>query len=102
MKGRIAESVEEILQECVDMHRWNIEELNVQIDHVHMVVQLRPDISISKVVQLFKGKSSKIIREEFPELREFFWGKSFWCDGYFVETVGKVNLDTIKAYVQNQ
>lgn len=102
LEGEIAQRVQEIVEECVEMNRWKIEEINVQTDHVHLVVRLRPDVSISKVVQLFKGKSSKVIRSEFPELKEFFWGNSFWCDGYFVETVGKVNLDAIKNYVKNQ
>lgn len=61
-------------------------------------------MSISRVVQLFKGKSSYIIRKEFPELEEFYWGKadSFWCDGFFVETIGKVSESRIKEYMQNQ
>ena len=67
-----------------------------------MIVQLKPSISVSRAVQMFKGGSSKKIREEFPSLEEFLWGDSFWSDGYFAETVGKVNEDIIKAYVKNQ
>lgn len=54
------------------------------------------------MVQLFKGKSSKIIREEFPELEEIYWGDSFWADGYFAETAGKCDLKVILNYVKNQ
>ena len=75
LKGKVAERVSEILHDCADMNRWKIEELNVQVDHIHMLVQMRPDVSVSKMVQLFKGWSSKVIREEFPELKEFLWGK---------------------------
>ena len=102
LKGKLAARIQVLLFECADMNRWNIEELNIQVDHVHMVAQLRPDISVNKVVQLFKGSSSRIVRLEFPELEEFYWGKSFWCDGYFVETVGEVSLEKIKDYVRNQ
>ena len=49
-----------------------------------------------------KGKSSRIIRKEFPSLEEFLWGDSFWGDGYFVESVGTVNFETIREYVKNQ
>jgi len=49
-----------------------------------------------------KGGSSRVIRKEFPELEEFLWGDSFWSDGYFAESVGKVNESTIKNYIQNQ
>ena len=87
---------------CAETNGWKVVELNVQIDHVHIVVQFVPTISISKMVQLFKGKSSRIIRQEFPELEEVYWGDSFWADGYFAETVGHCNLEKIVAYVKNQ
>ena len=102
LKGVIAKRIRELLYECADANRWRIDELNIQQDHVHMIVQLRPDVSVSWAVQLFKGKSSRIMRREFPELTEFFWGKSFWCEGFFVETVGHVDLAKIRDYVRNQ
>jgi len=102
LQGKIAKRIEELLYECAEVNRWEIHELNVQIDHVHMLVQLRPNISVSKAVQLFKGGSSKVIREEYPESKEFLWGESFWADGYFSETVGKVDLSVIRAYIKNQ
>src|SRR5579872_2604725 len=102
LRSALAKRVEDLIRECADMNRWSIEELNVQPDHVHLVMQFRPDVAISKIAQLLKGKSSRIIRKEFPELREFYWGNSFWGDGYFAETVGKVDLETIKNYVKNQ
>jgi len=102
LKGAVAKRVMELLIECAEVHRWGISELNIQPDHVHMLVQLRPDISVSKVVQLFKGKSSRILRREFPSLVEFYWGDNFWSDGFFVETVGKVSLEKIKDYIKSQ
>ena len=102
LRGALANRIRALLQECADVNRWKIEELNIQPDHVHMVVQFRPNVSISKMVQLFKGKSSRRVRIEFPELEEFYWGNSFWGDGFFAETIGKVDLDTIKNYVKNQ
>ena len=102
--GEIAVRIKELLEECADVNRWKIDELNIQRDHVHMLVQLRPDISVSKVVQLFKGKSSYAIRKKFPDLKEFYWGRSdsFWSDGFFVETVGQVDEAKIKEYIKNQ
>ena len=102
LKGAIAVRLKELLEECADINRWKIQELNIQVDHVHMLVQLKPSISVSYAVQLLKGGSSIIIRKEFPELEEFLWGDSFWSDGYFVETVGKLDETKIRAYIQNQ
>ena len=104
LEGMIAKRVKELLEECASINGWHINELNVQKDHVHILVRLRPDVSVSKAVQLFKGRSSYEIRKEFPRLKEFSWGvkKSFWGDGFFVETVGQVNEATIKEYIRNQ
>jgi len=84
------------------MNRWWIGELNIRTDHVHVLIQFKPGESISKVVQILKGGSSKVIRDEFPELEEFLWGDSFWADGYFAETIGKVNENVIKKYIRAQ
>ena len=104
LTGAIADRIKELLQECADVNRWRIDELTIQQDHIHMLIQLRPDLSVSKAVQLFKGKSSYVLRKEFPDLKEFYWGKSdsFWSDGFFVETVGQVSEDKIKEYIKNQ
>ena len=102
LRGKVAERLAALIQECADLQRWKIEELNIQEDHVHVLVRMRPEVSVSRMVQLFKGMTSKVIREEFPELKEFLWGKSFWADGYFAETSGQVNEKQIREYIINQ
>ena len=102
LKGELVRRLYELLKQCAEVNDWDIQELNIQPDHVHMLVQLKPDKSVAKAVQLFKGGSSKKIREEFPELEEFLWGDSFWADGYFAESVGQVTIARIKQYIQNQ
>jgi len=102
LKGKIASRLAELIQECSDINRWNVSEINIQPDHVHILIRLRPDISVSKAVQLLKGRSSKVIRKEFPSLKEFYWGDNFWSEGFFVETVGHVSEEAIKNYIQNQ
>ena len=79
-----------------------MDELAIQPDHVHVLLQIKPSESIARVVQLLKGGTSKKIREEFPELEEFLWGDSFWADGYFAESVGVVNESVIANYIKNQ
>ena len=102
LKGELAKRLEELFYQCAEVNGWQIEELNIQEDHVHMMIQLKPSMSVSKVIQLFKGGSSKKVREEFPELEEFLWGNSFWADGYFVESSGKKNEQAIREYIRNQ
>lgn len=102
LQGVIKERLTEMFNECANINGWAIQELNIQIDHVHMVVQLPPNISVAKAVQLFKGASSNLIRTEIPEVKKYLWGKDFWADGYFCETVGQVSEETILNYVRNQ
>ena len=54
------------------------------------------------ILQFLKGGTSKVIRQEFPELEEFLWGDSLWADGYFAESVGQVTESRIRQYIQNQ
>jgi len=102
LKGKIATRIYELLGICAEMNHWSIEELNVQEDHVHMLVQLRPNVSVAKAVQMFKGGSSIMLRKEYPELEEFLWGDSFWADGYFADSVGKCDEEIIRKYIQEQ
>ena len=84
------------------MNRWWIEELAVQDEHVHMIIQINPRESVAEVVQKLKGGTSRIIRKAHPDLEEFLWGDSFWSDGYFVESIGKVSEIAITKYIQEQ
>ena len=102
LKGGLAKRIHELLVLCAATNGWEVLELKVQEDHVHIVVQFVPTVSVSKMVQLFKGKSSRIIRQEFPELEEVYWGDSFWADGYFAETAGHCNVERVLDYVRNQ
>ena len=102
LKGRLKEKLEELFFQCADMNGWKITELNIQLDHVHLLIKLKPTVSVSKAVQLLKGGSSRVVRRDFPGLEEFLWGSSFWADGYFAETIGRVNEDMIRKYIKNQ
>lgn len=102
LRGPLARRLYELLKQCAEINHWHIEELNVQVDHVHLLIQLPPKEAVSHAMQLMKGGTSKVIRDEFPELEEFLWGDSLWADGYFAESVGQVTISRIKAYIQNQ
>jgi putative transposase len=84
------------------MNRWWIGRINIQIDHVHLLIQLQADDSVAEVVRILKGGTSKIIRKEFPELEEFLWGDSFWAKGYFAESIGSVDEAVIKKCIDEQ
>ncbi|MCK5493465.1 MAG: IS200/IS605 family transposase [Candidatus Omnitrophica bacterium] len=102
IRGKIAIRLRQLFYQACRMNRWWIGELSMQPDHVHMIIQLKPRESVSQVVQLLKGGTSLVLRNEFPALEEFLWGDSFWADGYFAETVGTVNEEVVRKYIRNQ
>ena len=105
LQGAIATRVAELFYQACEVNDWQLHELNVQPDHVHLLVQISPRVSVvsvAKVVNQLKGGSSRALRKEFTELEEFLWGNSFWCDGYFAESVGQTEEGVIRRYIQNQ
>ena len=79
-----------------------VEEINVQVDHVHMLINIPPKYAVSKIIEIIKSQSTKIIRGKFPWFDKVYYGtNSFWSTGYFVSTVG-INEEIIRRYVKYQ
>jgi putative transposase len=79
-----------------------IVEMNVQVDHVHLIVMIPPKVSISDYMGLIKGRTAIRIFKRFSNLRQRpYWGNHFWAPGYCVDTVG-VNEEMIRKYVKYQ
>jgi len=102
LRGKLAGRLKQLLHQAATVNRWEIKELNVQVDHVHLLIQTRPEQSVAEVVQILKGGTSRLVRKEFPELEEFLWGDSLWADGYFAETVGIAHEELIRRYIREQ
>ena len=102
LEGRLAARLSELLQEACEVRRWQLHELSIQPDHVHVMIQLPPKDSVAFAAQILKGGSSRVIRQEFPELSEFLWGASLWGDGYFAESTGHVNEEVLRDYIRHQ
>lgn len=66
------------------------------------MIQLPPTITVAKAVNILKGGTSRVIRQEHPELQEFFWGDSLWQDGYFAETSGRIDEKALREYIRKQ
>ena len=102
LRHDLASRLKQLFWQGCQINDWGIHKLEILPDHVHLLVQLNPVDSVANVLQILKGGSSKVIREEFPELEEFLWGDSLWGDGYFAETVGRTTETAIKRYLENQ
>lgn len=98
----VAVRLEELLRQACEVRGWGLQEMNVQPDHVHLLIQVSPTDSVAGVMQSLKGGTAQLLRAQFPEMTEFLWGDSFWGDGYFAETVGLTEEAVLRAYIQNQ
>ncbi len=98
--GDIGRRVKDLVQEVCKDNGVEIIRGKVASNHVHIYVSVPPYQSISKLVQYLKGKSSRKIQQEFPELKKRYWGKHLWAVGYFVRTTGNVTDQMIKAYIE--
>ena len=90
-----------ILRQLCDYKGVNIIEAEVCVDHIHMLVEIPPKMSVSGFMGYLKGKSSQLIYERWANLKFKYRGRSFWCRGYYVDTVGK-NTKKIQEYIANQ
>lgn len=102
LTGRVAEAVARCIRAFVEQQKSEVVELNVQIDHVHLLVLVPPKVSISDFVGTVKGRTAIRVFNQFRELkRRPYWGNRFWARGYCVDTVG-LDEAKIRAYVQYQ
>ena len=102
LTDRIGKRIEGMIRFAAQIHEWEILELAVCEDHVHLYIQTWPKDSSSFIMNVMKGGTAKKIREMYPELEEIYWGASFWADGYLVKTVGSITDKVIANYVKAQ
>ena len=89
------------MRQLCDWKGVNIIEAEVCPDHIHMLVEIPPKISVSSFMGYLKGKSSTMLYEQFGELKYKYRSREFWCKGDYVDTVGK-NTSRIAEYIKNQ
>lgn len=92
--------LKEILQEVVSETTGEILEIEVMPDHVHVLIEIDPQYGIAKLVRNMKGRSSRLLREEFAWLKSRI--PTLWTNSYFVATVGGAPISVVKQYIENQ
>ena len=102
LTGPVKEEVYSSLHVFCGQLGCQIVELNVQSDHVHLLVKVPPKVSISKLMGVLKGRSALRVFSKFSYLKKKpYWGNHFWAKGYCVDTVG-VDAAMIQKYVKYQ
>jgi putative transposase len=82
---------------------FSVEEIEIDKDHIHILMRISPKYSISQHVRNIKQMTTSRIWRDFPALKKEFWlEKIFWSDGYFICSVGNASSDTIRKYIQEK
>jgi putative transposase len=92
--------LKEIIQQVCTDSRAELIKMEVLPDHVHLLVEVDPQYGIHRLVRSIKGRSSRVLRQEFPRLRSRL--PTLWTNSYFVSTVGGAPLEVIKQYIEQQ
>jgi putative transposase len=99
--GQIKSDIGRILRTLCEQKKVEIHEAEACLDHIHMLVSIPPNLSVSQFVGYLKGKSSLMIFDRHANLKYKYGNRHFWCRGYFVDTVG-ANKNAIAEYIRNQ
>ena len=99
--GEKKQEIGKILRQLCEWKGVRIVEAHACVDHIHMLVEIPPKMSVSSFVGFLKGKSSLMIFEKFANLKYKYGNRHFWCRGFYVDTVRK-NKKEIKDYIRNQ
>ena len=92
----------EIFEYIAPNYNITLQEWNHDCDHVHILFKAHPNSEISKFINAYKSASSRLIKKEFPEIREKLWKEYFWSQSFCLLTTGGASLEIIKQYIENQ
>lgn len=102
LTGEVGLRVRELIRQSCREEEVEILKGHVAKNHVHLFVSIPPQVTISRLVQRLKGKSSHHLLAEFAHLRKAFWGRHLWARGYFCCSSGNVTDEVITAYIADQ
>ncbi len=102
LHGSIAIRVRELIRQGCEARGIAILQGSIGKDHIHLLLSCPPSLAPSKIMQYLKGRSSRLLQDEFPELKKRYWGQHLWARGYFCSTVGTVTEEIIRNYIASQ
>ncbi len=98
--GNIETRLKELIRQFCKEMNVDLIEMEVMPDHIHLLINVDPQFGVHKVIKTLKGKTSKILRNEFHELTTKL--PTLWTNSYFIAAVGSVSLEVVKKYIENQ
>ena len=98
----ISNRAKEIFEYIVPNYNITLEEWNHDKDHVHILFKAHPNTEISKFINAYKSASSRLLKKEFPQIRQKLWKEYFWSQSFCLLTTGGAPIEVIKKYIENQ
>ena len=92
----------EIFEYIAPKYAIKVEQWNHDIDHVHVMFTAQPKSELSKFINAYKSASSRLIKKEYPQIRQKLWKESFWNQSFCLLTTGGVTIEVIRKYIENQ
>ena len=102
LEGDVAYRVRDLIREACRTENVEIMKGHVSKDHIHLFISIPPQVTISRLVQRLKGKTSNKLLNKFHHLRKQYWGRHLWTRGYFCCSIGNITDDVIRQYIENQ
>ena len=102
LNGKVAERARELIRQGCEARGITIIQGSIGSEHIHLLISCPPSLSVSQIAQYLKGRSSRLLQEEFQFLKKKYWGQHLWSTGYFCRTVGTVTQEIIEEYIKNQ
>ena len=101
-REELRERAGQLIQEISEEYGFDIIEMEVSVEHIHILISFPPRLSIGEVVRIIKRNIGRGMFREFPSLRKRLWAGELWEDGYFARTVGdRMTRDVIKKYIEH-
>jgi len=102
LDGNVGERARQLIVETSAKYGYKIDTLKVAPDHIHLLLALPPRLSVAEAVRTLKSITARTLLEEFPHLKNHLWQGSLWTRGYAVNSVGSLNLTTVRQYIMTE
>ncbi len=103
LQNNVKESVYSTIKDILKEKKCSLVQLNGESDHVHILFEAGPEISLMELVNVIKTKTARFARRDFPDdVKKYYWKPYFWTDSYFVTTVGSNTINVVTEYIKNQ
>ena len=102
ISNKIEDKLIEIFNYIAPNYNIALSKANGESDHIHILFKAHPNSEISKFINAYKSASSRLIKRDFPEIREKLWKETFWSQSFLLATIGEVTLDIVENYINSQ